>query len=611
MDALNELAAAMGNDPNFAATITNALALKAPLASPVLTGDPKAPTASAGDNDTSIATTGFVRLAMGLFGIGTDTTTLVGDANSVALSGMYRLNADATAIPIAANSTLLQLRYNDGGAAQLLAALSGTGGLARLFWRTQAAGGWTVWREVGGLDSPVFTGKPQVPTPETNSAGNQAVNQNFVREWGRKFIGSGIAVTTATYKIDPASFGNWFNVVVPNAVVTLPEAGLVAAGKTLVVRNNAGLASISLVSSESISAGVSGKTFILNPYEIVELAANGDSYWVVDRGLMTAAAGLDSPVFVGDPRAPTAAIGDSDTSIATTEFVQLTAAASGVGTNIGVYSTDLNTATSGGFYRTNSATLNTPVQNNLSVLTSPYNNGGCMQIATLLSVALGRLYLRTQAGGTWSPWREIAAVDSPAFTGKPTAPTPALGTQTDQVATTDFVARLIGERDVGTVFYTAGSSAPRGALKANGAAVSRTTYAALFAVIGTDYGAGDGSSTFNLPDQRGEFIRGWDDGRGVDASRVRGSAQGGQISSHSHNGTALTAGVHSHTVSYRRDRAPAGDGNAVCGDEAYYDGEMLAATTAEGAHVHTLSITATGGNEVRPRNIAHLACIYY
>lgn len=67
LDTLDELAAAMGDDANFATTVTNALALKAPLASPTFTGDPKAPTPSPGDNDTSIATTAFVTDAISGF----------------------------------------------------------------------------------------------------------------------------------------------------------------------------------------------------------------------------------------------------------------------------------------------------------------------------------------------------------------------------------------------------------------------------------------------------------------------------------------------------------------------------------------------------------------
>jgi hypothetical protein len=65
LDTLNELAAALGDDASFATTVTNALALKAPLASPALTGDPTAPTPAPGDNDTSIATTAFVQAALG------------------------------------------------------------------------------------------------------------------------------------------------------------------------------------------------------------------------------------------------------------------------------------------------------------------------------------------------------------------------------------------------------------------------------------------------------------------------------------------------------------------------------------------------------------------
>ena len=77
----------------------------------------------------------------------------------------------------------------------------------------------------------------------------------------------------------------------------------------------------------------------------------------------------------------------------------------------------------------------------------------------------------------------------------------------------------------GMVQAYAGSAAPTGWLKCNGAAISRTTYATLFAAIGTTYGSGDGSSTFNVPELRGEFVRGWDDSRGVDSGRSLGSFQ--------------------------------------------------------------------------------------
>lgn len=64
LDKLNELAAALGDDPNFATTVTNALALKAPLASPAFSGTPTAPTAPGGTNTTQLATTAFVQAAI-------------------------------------------------------------------------------------------------------------------------------------------------------------------------------------------------------------------------------------------------------------------------------------------------------------------------------------------------------------------------------------------------------------------------------------------------------------------------------------------------------------------------------------------------------------------
>lgn len=66
---------------------------------------------------------------------------------------------------------------------------------------------------------------------------------------------------------------------------------------------------------------------------------------------------------------------------------------------------------------------------------------------------------------------------------------------------------------------------PTGFLECDGSAISRTTYAALFAVVGTVWGTGNGSTTFNLPETRGEFLRGWDHLRGIDSGRAFASWQ--------------------------------------------------------------------------------------
>jgi phage-related tail fiber protein len=138
----------------------------------------------------------------------------------------------------------------------------------------------------------------------------------------------------------------------------------------------------------------------------------------------------------------------------------------------------------------------------------------------------------------------------------------------------------------GTVIYHAANAAPSGFVKANGAALSRTTYADLFAAIGTTYGIGNGSTTFNVPDLRGEFIRGFDDGRGVDAGRAFGSAQADEFKSHVHSNPA---------------------GSSSWSGVGSYDALGVNAL-ATASHPDTLS---AGGSETRPRNIALLACIKY
>lgn len=144
----------------------------------------------------------------------------------------------------------------------------------------------------------------------------------------------------------------------------------------------------------------------------------------------------------------------------------------------------------------------------------------------------------------------------------------------------------------GTIAYVGMNSLPAGWLKANGAAISRTAYAALFAAIGTTYGAGDGATTFNVPDLRGEFLRGLDDGRGVDSGRGIGTAQLGQMESHTHNIFPQIDGPTAYT----------NPGHSIA--KIGYNGSTQANATS-----------ATGGtsnlSENRPRNVALLACIKY
>lgn len=139
----------------------------------------------------------------------------------------------------------------------------------------------------------------------------------------------------------------------------------------------------------------------------------------------------------------------------------------------------------------------------------------------------------------------------------------------------------------GVVLSFATPTVPTGWLKCNGQAVSRTEFQDLFNAIGTTYGAGNGTTTFNVPNLQGEFIRGLDETRGVDSGRSLGSAQDGQMPAHSHN-VSTNAGTN-------------GGANIAQTDRGVYDyGQPRPTSTVGGT---------SNGSENRPRNVALLFCI--
>lgn len=297
---------------------------------------------------------------------------------------------------------------------------------------------------------------------------------------------------------------------------------------------------------------------------------------------------LASPSFTGTPTAPTTAVDTNTTQLATTAFV-------------------LGQAGSA----------------------SPTMNGTA-------TVGMSTRFARQDHVHPTDASR--APLLSPAFTGTPTAPTAAAATNNTQIATTAFVTTAVSNatpaasatvagvvelatateaqagtdtaRAVtpaglasalglaappGTVTYFARNTAPSGWLKANGALVSRTTYANLFAAIGTAFGAGDGTTTFALPDLRGEFVRGWDDGRGVDAARAFGSGQLDAFQGHMHGkGFVNTTATTSTAL------------DVQLGPNSATSGTVSAGVLSDGTNG-----TPRNAPETRPRNIALLACIKY
>jgi microcystin-dependent protein len=175
----------------------------------------------------------------------------------------------------------------------------------------------------------------------------------------------------------------------------------------------------------------------------------------------------------------------------------------------------------------------------------------------------------------------------------PTDPTTAL-----QAATKSYVD--LGS-PAGIIAPFAGTSAPSGWLACNGAAVSRTTYATLFAAIGTTWGAGDTTTTFNVPDLRGAFLRG-SGTSSLDPSSPRsvGTFQAEAYLNHNH-GVTDPGHNHSYTTNSGTRNGDGSGSSYMINASTFSTG-----TSTTGLTVNT---STTGGTETRPDNYAVLYII--
>jgi len=271
-----------------------------------------------------------------------------------------------------------------------------------------------------------------------------------------------------------------------------------------------------------------------------------------------------------------------------TKYLKDIANASGIPTH--AYVDDIDEAILPGFFYVDADTSNIPsfvppVSPNDDKLATLIVSGGkyvdsvdgSIDVATQICIPIygtaseiSEIYVRQYLENVgWTDWKQMASTDY-------------ADTVAEFEATTAKGEAVALSSPSGAVMAFARNSAPTGWLKANGAAVSRTTYAALFASIGTTFGAGNGTTTFNLPDLRGEFVRGWADDRSVDTGRVFGSAQSEEFKAHTH---AITI---------------ADNGSASSGTTS---------VSSSSISNNSLESTSAGGTETRPRNVALLYCI--
>ena len=169
---------------------------------------------------------------------------------------------------------------------------------------------------------------------------------------------------------------------------------------------------------------------------------------------------------------------------------------------------------------------------------------------------------------------------------------------------------------VGTILAHAANTPPSGFLECNGSNISRSTYATLFSTISTTFGVGDGSSTFALPDLRGQFIRGWANTGSTDASRAFGSTQTDQNKNHTHttDSTSLTGGIRKISEGFGAGGSATGvftktqDGtNSITGSSST---SPVGGVDLDVTHTHTIS-SSGGGTEARPTNLALMYIIKF
>ena len=155
----------------------------------------------------------------------------------------------------------------------------------------------------------------------------------------------------------------------------------------------------------------------------------------------------------------------------------------------------------------------------------------------------------------------------------------------------------------GCIMPYVGTTAPTDYLICDGSAVSRTTYANLFAVIGTSFGAGDGTTTFNLPDFRGRFMRGIDGSAGNDpdnATRVASNAGG---NTGNNIGSLQSDNYLSHSHGFLVNGSNTGSNYALSYNYLASAANGAQMWTSPSSITNTVSIQAAGGTETRPKNV--------
>jgi microcystin-dependent protein len=346
-----------------------------------------------------------------------------------------------------------------------------------------------------------------------------------------------------------------------------------------------------------------------------DVANNGDMWTTTagfhykSNGVNKTFAPIESPTFTGAPAAPAHPnAGTTSSQIATlshiADAVTTLNAAVALKSNTaspqftGIPTCDVSPdRTINNTRLATTAHVHSVVDNSASLLTTAYQNYTTNAVSVLSSSVNGLLALK-------------ASLASPALTGTPRSTTPAVNDDSDRIATTAYTVDVLaalkatidgtlsGINDLinqtrpvptASVFYLASLIVPNGYLECNGSTVSRATYASLWQALGSP-NTGNGFDTFTLPDLRGEFIRGWDHGRGIDISRAILSNQTADLAAHTHQ----------YNDTYYSEHWGSGEGPQVGSGRTDYDNYD---------YNKTRTTASSGGTETRPRNVALMPII--
>ncbi|EKP8485429.1 phage tail protein [Escherichia coli] len=324
-----------------------------------------------------------------------------------------------------------------------------------------------------------------------------------------------------------------------------------------------------------------------------------------------------SPTFTGTPKAPTPAAGNNTTQVATTAFVQaaLTALINGAPATLdtlkeiaAAINNDPNFSTTINNALALKAPLSSPALTGTPTAPTAAQSVNNTQIATTAFVKSAIAGMVGSAPAALDTLNELAA----ALGNDPNFATTMLNALAGKQPLDNTLTNLSGKDVAGLLTYLGlgegsalpigvpvpwpSATPPTGWLKCNGAAFSAEEYPELAKAYPTN----------KLPDLRGEFIRGWDDGRGIDAVRALLSLQNGGVESHTHQGQLF------RVSDYRTKEIPASEvmgrgyiASLTPGADSPLDfDDYSVSSNPNGYFVGDQRTTAYGINETRPRNIA-------